>query len=670
MAGTRRHLFPFLVLFSLHWLLPSCRQSVSQPGASEQVGDNVYRDPGMVRAAEWQNERALDSLLGHLQSEDSRLRAAFCLGLANAQSPKAVGPLLLLARQDSSMAVREAAAFALGQCADTSATEALLALLAQENETSVQAQLMEALGKTGGAAGLAALASLEYDAANLQGTLGQAWGLARCGLRGLCSPEATAKVLELMEAHRPYRVRQAASFYLRRGSAFWEEGLELLLAELLAHEEDPVAQMNLASALGAQPSIRGFDSLNALARDRSKDYRARVSAVAALARYDYEGAKRALFELLLDPNPHVAQRAAEFFVANSRSPDADTYFGFAVQTPHWVTRALMLRAAIAARPAEKRFQDYALAAYRGTDNPHQKADFLLALAGSPLLHPLVWAELAAAKDAPVRTAAVEAMTVMRLHPDFDSLARGTRGPRLDSLFDDYFRRIVALDDPAATSLVAIALRDPRLLAHARRTDRGYLAQAMERCQMPRDFEAWAELNQTLALLENRPARTLPQELPMASLNWETIGPIRQNTRVLIETTKGDFVAELYVNQAPQTVASFLELLGSGYFEGKSFHRVVPNFVVQGGCSRGDGWGALEYAIRTEVSTLRFDTGALGMASAGKDTEGAQWFITHSPTPQLDGRYTVFGQVVSGMEVVHLLEKGDLILGFRFVESPG
>ena len=157
---------------------------------------------------------------------------------------------------------------------------------------------------------------------------------------------------------------------------------------------------------------------------------------------------------------------------------------------------------------------------------------------------------------------------------------------------------------------------------------------------------------------------------MASLNWETIGPIRQNTRVLIETTKGDFVAELYVNQAPQTVASFLELLGSGYFEGKSFHRVVPNFVVQGGCSRGDGWGALEYAIRTEVSTLRFDTGALGMASAGKDTEGAQWFITHSPTPQLDGRYTVFGQVVSGMEVVHLLEKGDLILGFRFVESPG
>ena len=99
-----------------------------------------------------------------------------------------------------------------------------------------------------------------------------------------------------------------------------------------------------------------------------------------------------------------------------------------------------------------------------------------------------------------------------------------------------------------------------------------------------------------------------------------------------------------------------------------FHRVVPNFVVQGGDPRGDGWGGPGYALRTEISTLHFEAGSLGMASAGKDTEGSQFFITHSPQPHLDGRYTVFGKVVAGMEIVEGLQIGDGILAVEIL--PG
>jgi cyclophilin family peptidyl-prolyl cis-trans isomerase len=113
------------------------------------------------------------------------------------------------------------------------------------------------------------------------------------------------------------------------------------------------------------------------------------------------------------------------------------------------------------------------------------------------------------------------------------------------------------------------------------------------------------------------------------------------------------------------VDNFYSLANSHYYDGKVFHRVVPNFVIQGGCPRGDGFGGEDYSIRSELGPLRYKEGSLGMASAGKDTEGVQWFITHSPTPHLDGSYSIFGQVIEGMNVVNAIEVGDVIEKIEF-----
>jgi cyclophilin family peptidyl-prolyl cis-trans isomerase len=104
---------------------------------------------------------------------------------------------------------------------------------------------------------------------------------------------------------------------------------------------------------------------------------------------------------------------------------------------------------------------------------------------------------------------------------------------------------------------------------------------------------------------------------------------------------------------------FVHLVKSGYYNNKKFHRVVPNFVAQAGCPRGDGWGGFDVNVVSEFSMLRYiREGRVGMASAGKDTESAQFFITHAPTIHLDGNYTIFAQVIEGMNVVHKLEIGD------------
>jgi cyclophilin family peptidyl-prolyl cis-trans isomerase/HEAT repeat protein len=131
-------------------------------------------------------------------------------------------------------------------------------------------------------------------------------------------------------------------------------------------------------------------------------------------------------------------------------------------------------------------------------------------------------------------------------------------------------------------------------------------------------------------------------------------------RAVVTTTKGSFTIELFSNEAPLTVDNFVQLARRGYYRGIVFHRVVPNFVIQGGDPRGDGNGGPGHTIRCEVNEVPYERGAVGMALSGKDTGGSQWFVTHAPQPHLDGGYTVFGRVISGMNVVDAIVRGDII----------
>jgi cyclophilin family peptidyl-prolyl cis-trans isomerase len=130
--------------------------------------------------------------------------------------------------------------------------------------------------------------------------------------------------------------------------------------------------------------------------------------------------------------------------------------------------------------------------------------------------------------------------------------------------------------------------------------------------------------------------------------------------VVVKTTSGEFVMEMFFDEAPLTVMNFLRLAERGAFDGVTFHRVVPNFVVQGGDPTGTGWGGPGYTIRGEYNRRVYERGMVGMASAGKDTEGCQWFVTHSDQPHLNGRYTIFGSITIGMDVVDRLQVGDRI----------
>ena len=135
------------------------------------------------------------------------------------------------------------------------------------------------------------------------------------------------------------------------------------------------------------------------------------------------------------------------------------------------------------------------------------------------------------------------------------------------------------------------------------------------------------------------------------------------TRAIMETEKGKINLELFDSHAPNTVKNFVELSEKGFYDGLNFHRVIPDFMVQGGCPKGTGTGGPGYKIKCEINSNKHLEGTLSMAHAGKDTGGSQFFICHSPQPHLDGVHTTFGKT-EDMDIVNAIRKGDKIISVK------
>jgi cyclophilin family peptidyl-prolyl cis-trans isomerase len=182
---------------------------------------------------------------------------------------------------------------------------------------------------------------------------------------------------------------------------------------------------------------------------------------------------------------------------------------------------------------------------------------------------------------------------------------------------------------------------------------------------------WAVRVRALALLKEQKVTGQDEVIRPATVGrsvtdpeWQTVVSPRFSPRALIDTDKGTIELELAVIDAPLTVANFMALARKGFFRNNAIHRLVPDFVVQAGDPRGDGEGGPGYTIRDELNELPYLQGTVGMALDWEDTGGSQFFITHSPQPHLDARYTVFGRVVNGMDVVDRLAQWDVIRNVR------
>ena len=660
-----------LFALSLLWLSAGPLAAAPPPppadGGLPKPRSNRFRqDTTLLRIRRLQDARATSALLAFFGSPNPTHRAEAADAFASVQAPAARGPLEKLLATDPAPLVRRAAARALGITGDTIAQPAVLAAARAEQDPAARATTLESLGRlaTAQGGGLRYLAeeSLPTDP-TARG--GWAWGLARAAARAVVNDAAVARAVLLLRPDEPTAARLAAAHLLARAPR-----LDLTQhggAILAALRADSVRDVRLAlvGSLGrvASPPARAatLDLLRA-----APDAHIRLAALRAATKLRYEVVKETIWGALADPDGLVALTAAEYFLEKAPADENAAMFRHrGARHPDPQTQATLLATALrlsAGQPdaAQGIIQDITTR-LQAAPTDWRRAFWLRALGHHPAgYEPLTQAVLAQPLRPVTATAAFETLIALRGRPDFPADRRAA--------FAGVLRQAVETGDVALVGLAATALRDPATTLKADFPDFAFLRAARQRLTLPRDVETAQELDQTLAALDGKPAPSpyRPTDADLRALlaahptDWKRVLKMPAGQLATVTTSRGVFTLELLVEQAPAAAASFAGLVERKFYDGLLFHRVVPNFVAQGGDPRADGWGGLDYTLRSELPDESFTTGAVGLASSGLNTESCQWFVMHCPAPHLDGRYTLFARVHEGQEVVDKLRVGDVI----------
>jgi cyclophilin family peptidyl-prolyl cis-trans isomerase/HEAT repeat protein len=606
-----------------------------------------------------------EALVGKLAAADGRdMRAALCQALGRVGGERSI-PAIVRSLEDSEETVRVAAAEAFGRYG--------------MRQKQVGAQAVLALSshlKNDGAPAVRAAASFAFT--RIQKIEGEASTAARRALEGALGDDSA-------------EVRMLAARALAN-----HEPLERVdpLSRVTAEDPDWRVRVNSLKSLVKRSGNRASDVLGeamsrearAYASDRAGWGGTRVHVIAMALELAADlppgvALRRALEEALTSASPAdppaEARRAldqlhclASFALDRMDGrPSRTTRCG--AQTPEW--KRTSLAAAVIGKgkgPAKARTRSLREMLAKGDshsrpaildalgqiDDDDARAALLQALDGSDL------AEVATAADAIGKQAA----KFLKLDPGAAEEASRLGGsadrrpeplkivdPQVAARLAKALRRMSGADDVEAALSIVGAIE-----ALGSRDGANVLGEMLSHPNAELRTKSVAAMKKLGAALPDPLPRPVAVPNPIDARDAARLS--RLHPTATLRTSRGDVVVDLLPDEAPGTVQNFIRLAKAGRYRGIVFHRVVPNFVVQGGDPRGDGYGGPGYGIRCEYNPLRYERAVVGMALAGKDTGGSQFFFTHSPQPHLDGRYTIFGRVRDGMGVVDVLQIGDTI----------
>lgn len=631
--------YSFIILIFLS--LCSCRKN------SDAI--NKFGDELLVTIANLQDRRSGDSLLQFFENENSVYRRAAALAFASIQDSNYVKPLNELLISDPDITVRVAAAYALGQTPGLESELSLGQAASTEQSEIVLGEIIEGYGKVA--------RSWKLKIAPRDTVISRALSRAyyRMSLRGLSDTIMNRSAAGLLTS-AGHDTRFAAAHYFARGAKGFQAYTEQLIRAATA-EESPLIRMAAAQALGKNILEASLNALKTVGA-RDADYRVRLNAIKSLRAFPFDDTRSTLLEALTDSNINVSISAAETIALSATKNHWKEVLNEARNAGNWRVKANLFDAALQASGLDEVATEIKTF-YKASENPYEQATLLNALRHLPSNAEFLHRQLMEGKEPVIKSSAALALVGINRHEGFKK--------SLSATFAKYYEEAISDGDVAVIGIVCDALADSTLNYRSIIKDFSFLKRAKEKLSLPRDFESVLPLNMAINYFEGKTENPGLSNNFNHPIDWKLVKKIPANQRATIKTVKGDITIRLLVEEAPGSVANFVSLASSGYFNSKRIHRVATNFVVQDGCPRGDGWGSEDYSIRSEFMPHSYSTGSVGMASAGKDTECTQWFITHSPTPHLEGRYTLFAEVENGMDVVHNLEIGDSTLSVEIID---
>ncbi len=652
MNPTLKSIIPFFLYASLLFIF----------GCGNQQNGTV---PSFISEAEYTRSASDSLLLTAANSKDDHLRLVATRALARIEDP-ASGDVLGKRLHDPVPETRAWAAFGLGQLRDSSVTGYLTDYVKKNKYSKTLTQVLPALGKTVSDGGDSLfLPFLKNENPDLQ-----AAAVNGCGYFSRRFPLSEAVILELLKISKLSSDPQIRATAVYAISNKPDTSLIPAIASFI-HDTDPAvsyfAVRSLYRFLEKAPetaSNLSVDSLIITAVDHPEKY------------VRYYGMKLLKYGKDLPPEIFSGEDSVlcirQEKIHNLKYVNDELYQkavkkGFMSNNPHLGGASLIETASLNPRKALRSIQKIV--------KWEKQPQLYYAAAALREMKPQRWKNL---KDEFLKTDNRFWLT------NVYQLAANNNFLTIDDL-----SRGLSLDDPAVTTILADHLtRDPRpelitsLVDAFKRFDPAVdaepmiaLLKAVDKINSPESeqfFKAIARDSSLSNILQNCLPLNHYKTVPDAGTGNKSLTYIFDDVtsvpdRVEIITDKGSFVIDLLDDVAPVTVRSFIHLAQNGYFNGLAFHRVVPGFVVQGGDPRGDGWGGPGYTIPCEYSMLPYERGTVGMAHAGKDTGGSQFFITLMPQPHLNGRYTVWGKVVKGIDVGDKIMVYDKIKEIKFID---
>ncbi len=664
---------------------------------SQSVPKHTYHD--LLQAQDLRDGMAMT---GFLKDKNPSVRSRAAIACGSIQDTSHIDELVHLL-SDPKEEIRSAAAFALGQLqfvADSAQRSLVSATLTkrlgfESNAQAVQ-RILEALGKIGDEYSLSVVVATGQSRTNPSVKAEAALAIGRYAYRGVKSKIATNFAAGLLAPSFKGQQWKAAYALMRIADASLFAAIETHLLQAASHS-DPNVRMFVATALGKlEGSPKAVNALLSLTLS-DKDWRVRVNAIKSMAKVEKDVFVRVLPRLCIltaDSVDHVAITAlsslGEMKLGSTR---------FAPET----RRALLGVMNDDGRYSQRRKREAAIAYARTfgvmsfqtlfesfTQNKLTKRSFIASLAHvSNHVAVRTLLDFLGDPNPQVQRETLESLQSCSKSAHEDS--------SLTELVKPAFVNALSLTDMSVIATAANALADSSF-ADVRSV--GPLVAALRRLKSPEDSDAMVSIIQALGqlkaldavapleselidsdhvvareatkALEQITGKSYKQMVPAApptqtNFDWNLLESIQKNPKVNVQTNEGSFVIQLLPDESPFTCMNFAALIRKGFFDGLIFHRVVPNFVIQGGDPRGDGWGGPGYTIRSEFGLEHYERGTVGVASSGKDTEGCQWFVTHSFTPHLDGRYSIFGKVISGLDIVDKIAIGDTITTMAFAK---
>ncbi len=664
--------FNYLFLLLSVVLITACFSDNSQEYDNQKVNNNKFTDVEFQKIYDLQNKRNTNALLEYLHNSDAKYRDAAALAFASVQDKRALNELESLLETDKSKKVRISAAFAIGQTYEKSAQKALIKLYKREKSDEVKLYIAEAIGKCGDTLGLDFLSNqLENNDLNEMQKRAVFSGIAQFFINHVYSQHSLNKLINYIDNNKlSDNNLYVAGIALARAKSNNIDNYAGKLIRIYNNTQNIYTKLNIVNAISKNKSQESSNFIKQIINSNC-DYRLKVNAINSLKNIPEEERKPLLNSLLYDKNPNVSIRASEFILAHGNSKDIENYILESEGVNEWRTRTNLLAAALKYATNKSKVSEIIKTELNHTANNYEKAALLAALGYDIENYKYVSAIVHKTNDYVISTYGMEAIASMCNNPDFDLInkKRMADGKKdLKAEFAYILKNAIMSKDISRIAIAAGVIRNSKQNFVKEFENTYFLTQALNNCELPKDLEAYIELQKTIAKIKDEKFTAKNNKFPKTKTDWNFISQIPINQQIKIETNKGEIVIQLNVNDAPISVANILNLIKNKSFNNKYIHRVVPNFVVQDGCPRGDGWGSPDYTIYSEFANNKYVEGSLGMASAGKDTEASQWFITHSPTPHLDGRYTNFGTVISGMDVVHKLTVGDKIIKFTILNT--